>query len=105
MSDSHTLTPDGESTVLLEPQLKEPPRFAVYLHNDNYTTMDFVVMILREVFFKNEEEAIALMLKVHTEGIARCGSYVKEIAQTKILQVSDRARLAGFPLLCTMEEE
>lgn len=98
-------SPGTESTDLIEPELKEPPRFAVYLHNDDYTSMDFVVQILREIFFKGEEEAIALMLRVHKEGIAKCGTYIKEVAETKLFQVSKRAREAGYPLLCTMEEE
>ncbi len=94
----------GEET-LIEPELKVPPNYAVYLHNDNYTTMDFVVQVLKEVFFKKDEDAVALMLKVHQEGIAKVGSYIKEVAATKVHQVGVRAREAGFPLLCTMEEE
>lgn len=91
--------------VLEKPRTKEPPRFAVYMHNDDFTTMDFVVLVLREVFFKSEEEAMALMMRVHHEGVARCGSYTKEIAETKVAVVHTRARNAGFPLRCTMEQE
>ncbi len=94
-----------EQETLLEPEVKEPPRYAVYLHNDDYTTMDFVVQVLMEIFFKSEHEAMRLMLTVHKEGIAKCGTYVKEIAATKVYQVSTRARQAGFPLLCTMDQE
>ncbi|MDO5536601.1 MAG: ATP-dependent Clp protease adaptor ClpS [Desulfovibrionaceae bacterium] len=104
MSDE-IFSPGTEATDLIEPELKEPPRFAVYLHNDDYTSMEFVVQILKEIFFKKEEEAVALMLRVHQEGIAKCGTYIKEVAETKLLQVSKRAREAGFPLLCTMEQE
>ncbi len=94
-----------EEEALLEPELRTPPNYAVYLHNDNYTTMDFVVQILKEVFFRNDEEAVTLMLKVHQEGIAKVGTYIKEVAATKVHQVGVRAREAGFPLLCTMEKE
>lgn len=107
MSDLHNPDVCGgeEVSVIDEPQVKEPPRYAVYLHNDDYTTMNFVVRILREVFFKSEEEATTLMLRVHNEGVAKCGSYVCEVAETKVWQVRTRAREAGFPLRCTMEQE
>ncbi|MDO4839441.1 MAG: ATP-dependent Clp protease adaptor ClpS [Desulfovibrionaceae bacterium] len=98
-------TPGTDTADVAEPEIKEPPLYAVYLHNDDYTTMDFVVLILKEIFFMNEEKAIAVMLKVHQEGVAKCGTYVKEIAATKRLQVTRQAQKAGFPLLCTIEEE
>lgn len=97
--------PEGDVALIDEPRLKEPSRYAVLLHNDDVTTMDFVVTILREIFYKTEEEAISLMLLVHNEGVAKCGSYVKEVAATKVHLVTMRAREAHFPLLCTMEEE
>lgn len=98
-------TPDTGTADVAEPEIKEPPLYAVYLHNDDYTTMEFVVQILKEIFFMNDERALAVMLKVHQEGIAKCGTYVKEIAATKRLQVTRQAKKAGFPLLCTIEEE
>ena len=105
MSD-YTTYPDSETSVLSKPRLKEqPPRFAVYLHNDNYTTKEFVVLVLEKVFYKTESEAIALMEEVHNQGIAKCGSYIKEIAATKARMVHAMAEQAGFPLLCTMREE
>ncbi len=94
-----------EASVLLEPELQEPPRFAVYLHNDNYTTKDFVVLVLREIFYKTEGEAFAIMEEVHNQGMAKCGSYIKEVAATKTRLVHERATEAGFPLLCSMEQE
>lgn len=97
--------PDTEVGVLNKPTVKEPPRYAVYLHNDNYTTKDFVVLILRTVFYKTESEAIAIMEEVHNNGIAKCGSYIKEVAATKVHMVLDRAEKAGFPLLCSMRQE
>ena len=104
MSDYTTYT-DSETSVLSRPMLKEPPRFAVYLHNDNYTTKDFVVLVLRKIFYKTESEAIAIMEEVHNQGIAKCGSYIKENAATKTRMVHNMAEQAGFPLLCSMREE
>ena len=84
-------------------EIKEPPRFKVLLHNDDYTTMDFVVKILEEVFHKSPSEATAIMLHVHNRGVGECGVYPAEIAETKVDIVHARARAAGFPLLATME--
>lgn len=94
-----------QDDVLERPRTKEPPRFAVLMHNDDYTSMEFVVRILREVFLKNEEEAVTLMLRVHNDGVAKCATYTREIAETKVAVVHARARDAGFPLRCTMEQE
>ena len=67
--------------------------------------MEFVEQILCEVFYKTLDEATSIMLKVHREGVAKCGAYTKEVAETKVRQVTLRARLAEFPLKCTMEPE
>ena len=85
------------------PKIAEPPRYAVMLHNDDYTTMEFVIEILTMDFAKPIEEATGLMLKVHEEGRAVAGIYSFEIAESKILKVTDKARTAGFPLKLTME--
>jgi ATP-dependent Clp protease adaptor protein ClpS len=85
--------------------IREPRRYRVLLHNDDYTTMEFVVEVLVTVFHKNLSEATAIMLAVHERGLAACGVYTEEIAETRISQVHDRARKAGFPLRCSMEEE
>ena len=105
MPSPHISCPEDEANVLLEPELQEPPRYAVYLHNDNYTTKDFVVLVLREIFYKTEGEAFAIMEEVHNHGVAKCGSYIKEVAATKAHLVHMRATVAGFPLLCSMERE
>lgn len=81
----------------------EPARYKVLLHNDNYTTMDFVVSILCKIFHKSVSEATEIMMKVHKTGIGECGTYTKEIAETKVRCVISDARQAGFPLRCTME--
>ncbi len=84
-------------------RLQPPPMFRVLLHNDHYTTMDFVVEILRSIFRKSAEEAVRIMLNVHQNGLGVCGVYTSDVAETKLLAVHARARDAGFPLRCTME--
>ena len=86
------------------PKVAEPPKFAVMLHNDDYTTMEFVVEVLLEDFRKTQEEAMGLMLKVHTEGKAVAGIYSHEIAETKVAKVTEKARRASFPLKLTIEK-
>ncbi|SMC20062.1 ATP-dependent Clp protease adaptor protein ClpS [Desulfacinum hydrothermale DSM 13146] len=93
---------DLESHV--EEDLQEPPLFKVLLHNDDYTTMEFVVEILEKVFHKSTAEATQIMLNVHRNGIGVCGVYPEEVAETKVEMVHHLARKNGFPLKCTMEE-
>ena len=90
---------------ITEKDLKEPPLYKVLLYNDDYTTMDFVVQILENIFHKSPAEAIGIMLNVHHEGMGVCGYYTKEIAETKVNSVHARARVAGFPLRAGMENE
>ena len=96
--------PYGEPDVILEDELQEPRLYRVLLHNDNYTTMEFVIGILVEVFHKSAEQAAAIMFSVHEKGIGVCGVYPHEVAETKVAMVHHRARRAGFPLKSTMEE-
>lgn len=86
-------------------QLKKPPLYKVLLHNDDYTTMEFVVFILQNVFYKSETDAYRIMMAVHQQGLGVAGVYTYEIAETKIAQVAHMAQEQQFPLLCTMEEE
>jgi len=86
-------------------RLKRPSKYKVVLHNDHYTTMDFVVMILMTIFGKTENDAISLMYQVHKSGAAIAGVYTREVAETKIDQVTTKAKEKGFPLLCTMEKD
>jgi ATP-dependent Clp protease adaptor protein ClpS len=86
-------------------KLKKPPLFKVLLHNDNYTTVDFVVLVLMEVFSHSEIDAITITFQVHNQGIGVAGVYTHEIAETKIAKVMRMAREFEYPLLCTMEEE
>ncbi|WP_200762607.1 ATP-dependent Clp protease adaptor ClpS [Nitrosophilus alvini] len=87
-----------------EVQVKEPKLFKVFLLNDDYTTMDFVVEILCDIFHKSYEEAIEIMLIVHKNGKGLCGIYTYEIAETKIDEVHRRAKVNEFPLRAVMEE-
>jgi ATP-dependent Clp protease adaptor protein ClpS len=85
--------------------VERPKRYKVLMHNDDYTTMEFVVDVLMSIFRKSETEAVRLMQTIHEKGKAVCGIYTKEIAETKVAQTIGLARSNGFPLRCTMEEE
>lgn len=86
------------------PKLRRPPLFKVLLLNDDYTPMEFVVQVLETFFAMNREKATQIMLHVHTRGVGVCGVYTRDIAETKVQQVSDYARTHQHPLMCTMEE-
>lgn len=86
-------------------ELKTPPLFKVLMHNDDYTTMEFVVEVLRAVFHQSEPEAERIMLAIHFQGLGHCGTYPFAIAETKVQEVRSRARKAGFPLRCSIEKE
>lgn len=85
-------------------RLKEPPQYHVVLHNDDVTTMEFVVHILMTIFRKTAQQAETLMLKVHNEGSAIAGTYSRDIAESKAAKATRLARANGFPLLLTTEE-
>lgn len=86
-------------------KIEQPPLFKVLLHNDDYTTMDFVVWILESIFNMPEEQAIAVMLNVHLRGVGVAGIYTWEVAETKVAKTTAIAREHEFPLLCTIEKE
>ncbi len=96
---------EGETGVVLKErvQTKRPPLYGVYLLNDDYTPMEFVVLILEKYFHKDHAAATDLMLKVHHEGRALCGIYPYEIAETKVTLVIEEARQNGHPLQAVME--
>ena len=85
-------------------KLKTPKRFDVILLNDDYTTMEFVVEVLRRFFHKESIVAEAIMLKIHIDGEAVCGIYSYDIAQTKVTQVIDHSRKNEQPLMCVLRE-
>lgn len=85
-------------------RVKPPPLYKVVLLNDDYTPMDFVVVVLQTVFGMSREKATQVMLQVHREGMGVCGTYTREVAATKVDQVINLARKHQHPLQCTMEE-
>lgn len=86
-------------------RLKKPPLFRVLLHNDDFTTMEFVVEVLKQVFSKTDGDAFRVMWAVHTQGVGVAGVYTYEVAEMKVERVTQMARQQEFPLLCTVEEE
>lgn len=96
-----------QSDILAKDQseVQEPPLFKVLLHNDDYTTMDFVVMILETIFNKDGTEATKIMLDVHHQGMGVAGVYTREIGETKISQVHRLAQKNQFPLKCSLEKD
>ena len=96
---------DYQSGISLDVKVREPRMFRVLMHNDDQTTMEFVVSVLIQIFRKSQNEAFAIMMTVHETGLGSCGVYTEEIAETKVLQVHNEARKAGFPLRCSLEEE
>ena len=95
----------GEVLERTRQETKKPELFKVLLLNDDYTTMDFVIEILENVFNKPPAEAYRIMMAVHTQGKGLCGLYPHEIAETKVSSVIELARSNGFPLLAAMEPE
>lgn len=93
----------GTVVAPARPDLARPPLYTVFLLNDDYTPMDFVVEVLMQFFAMNLERATQVMLHVHTRGRGVCGIYTREIAESKVAQVNEYARMHQHPLLCTME--
>ncbi len=85
-------------------KIKEPSLFRVILHNDDYTTMEFVIKILENIFYKTPSEATKIMLNIHQNGIGLCGVYPYSIAETKAEIVKNESEMNDFPLMCTIEE-
>lgn len=86
-------------------KVQKPPLYKVILHNDDYTTMEFVVHVLETVFDKSPAEAYRVMMQVHTQGAGLCGAYTWEVGETKVALVHELARREGFPLRASLEEE
>lgn len=94
-----------EFELLHETKLAYPKKYKVYLLNDDYTSMDFVVDILMSIFHKSYEESEKIMLDIHKKDKGLCGVYIYEVAETKVMQVKQKAKDHGFPLKAIMEEE
>lgn len=96
---------DEDVSVLEKEDIREPNRYTIVLHNDDFTTQDFVVHVLVSFLHQGPQQAHFLMLKVHREGKARVGSFIKDIAETKVQQITAYSRQHGMPLLATVDEE
>ncbi len=96
---------EGDVATERRIRTRHPRKFKVIFHNDNYTTMDFVVLVLMKFFHKSETEATHIMLTVHHRGHAVAGTYSKDVAETKVAQVTQFAQSQGMPLKITSEPE
>ena len=95
---------EGDVATESDEKLKKPPLYRVLLHNDDFTTMEFVVLVLESVFQKTDSDAVRIMLNVHNDGVGVAGVYTYEVAEMKCERVTQMARAQEYPLLCTMEE-
>ena len=95
-----------DGLLLAEPKVKtkRPPYFKVLLMNDDYTPMDFVTFILKDIFHKNHEEAVSIMLEIHHRGLGICGVYTRDVAETKAELVITMSRRNEYPLQCRVEK-
>ena len=100
---------DEQGDVIIKDEsksrLEKPPRYKVMILNDDYTTMEFVVYILTNIFRHSQASATRIMLHIHKQGVGIAGIYSKEIAETRVAQVLELSRESGHPLQCTMEPE
>lgn len=95
---------NGLAIQEVKPKLKKPPLYKVILLNDDFTPMDFVIEILMVFFAMPQDKATQIMLQIHTQGVGVCGTYSKDVAETKVYLVNQYSREHQHPLLCTMEE-
>jgi len=96
---------DAGVATKVRPKTKKPALYRVLLLNDDYTPMEFVVLVLQDVFNKSREEAMRVMLHVHNQGVGECGVFPYEVAETKVTRVMDIARKNQHPLQCVMEKQ
>lgn len=96
---------DTGTITKTRPKTKRPSLYRVLLLNDDYTPMEFVILVLQDVFNKSREDAMQIMLHVHQKGVGECGVYPYEVAETKVTRVMDTARKNQHPLQCVMEKQ
>jgi ATP-dependent Clp protease adaptor protein ClpS len=96
---------DTGTITRTKPKTQRPSLYRVLLLNDDYTPMEFVVLVLQDVFNKTREDAMSIMLHVHTKGVGECGVFPYEVAETKVTRVMDTARKNQHPLQCVMEKQ
>lgn len=95
---------EESATAEADDEVRQPPLYRVLIHNDDYTTMDFVVYVLETVFHRTESDAIRLMFQVHQQGVGVAGIFTFEIAEMKAAETMELARANEYPLLCTLDE-
>ena len=95
----------SDTTIEERVLIQEPPMYKVLIHNDDYTSMDFVVAVLMQIFNKSQNDATEIMINVHENGIGVAGIYTREISETKVAIVQQLAEQNEFPLRCSMEKE
>ena len=108
MSDDDRNDDDGNNAgvvIQTRTRTKKPSMYKVLMLNDDYTPMEFVVLVLERFFSKNREEATQIMMHVHRRGVGVCGVFTYEVAETKVNQVTEFARRNQHPLRCTLEKE
>ncbi len=96
---------EGGTSTIIKPKIQLPKKYKVLLHNDDYTTMEFVIFVLQAVFHKTLDEAERIMMEVHQKGIGLCGVYTHEIAESKAQKVERLAKEHSHPLMCSIEPE
>ena len=104
-NDNNNSSEEGGTSTIVKQKIELPKKYKVLLHNDDYTTMEFVIFILQGVFHKSLEEAEKIMLEVHRAGIGLCGIYTFEIAESKAKKVKTLALHHQHPLVCSIEPE
>ncbi len=104
MSGKEPIEDGGLALETAKPKLKKPPLYQVILLNDDYTPMEFVVEVLESIFSKDREQATRIMLHVHTKGKGICGVFTRDIAESKVNQVTQFSKVNQHPLLCDLEE-
>ena len=105
MTDKQSQYLEGPVVQESEPKVQRPRLYKVLLLNDDFTPMEFVVVLIERIFHKNREEATQIMLHVHQKGVGVCGIFTREVAETKVRQVLGFAKERQHPLQCTMEPE
>lgn len=102
---NHEEDGDSATITIVKKKVQVPKKYKVLLHNDDYTTMEFVIFILQSVFHKNIDEAEQIMMEVHVKGVGVCGVFSFEIAESKAQKVMALAKTHSHPLMCTIEQE
>ncbi len=103
--DRMTEEEDGQVITKYKPKTEKPPLYRVMLLNDDFTPMDFVILVLKKFFMKSDAEATHIMLQVHNQGAGLAGVYTFEVAETKVYSVNEFSRRHKHPLKCSMEKE